>query len=180
MENGFNEITLHPKIANSDYHPDFLVSKDKTPIFYLESTLVYGSPDKRREQLFENQIQDLINSIHSQDFLIHVDFLRSNTLKSPKLSDIKKNLIEHLSNLNYKEITNNLVNRDFTRWFYDNDGWKIKFWATPVTEEARLRRTKDSRNIGSVMHPAKCIKLDDTIQKVILNKAKKACQGRTL
>lgn len=167
-------IKTHPKLPDKKSRPEFIIFKDGKPLFVVEAVVVFGNPTQKRVEKFESSILDAMNQVASTDFLVSVSIESVNPDKMPAIGRIKKEIRRELSKLDYEAICRQIeATGEFPSWQWEKDGWKLKFTASPVKEEARTRRNENSRIIGAIQYPIKCINLDENIKKNVLRKVKK-------
>lgn len=169
------DIQIHPQIKGTSAHPDFLVSRDGTPVFIAEAVVVYGNPEGKRVERFHYSILRIVNEVESPDFLIWVDFVASDSSVPPKLANIRKVIMQNIASLDYEKVCAAYeATKELPQWIYDDGPWKIHFSASPVKEESRkTRREKKARNVGIIQNPVKWITSDDSIRRTVLKKAQK-------
>lgn len=173
VANGFQTIA-HPVLENSSKRPDFLVLKDGIPQFYTEVTVLYGDPLSTRIEKFESAILDVVNKVSSPDFLVSVDFKKSDSTTPPPISKIKKFLQERVSSLNYESVCQQIEETsDFPEFEWKHGDWELSFRVSPVSDEGRKQRNENSRIIGIIQHPVRTVNLDSAIKNALLAKAKK-------
>jgi len=167
-------LKIHPKLPGKRAKPDFMAFKNGSPLFVIEAVVVFGNPTKRRVEKFESSILDAINQIASPDFLVSINIESVNPNKTPAIGRIKRQIEKRLSKLNYRSVCKQIeLTGEFPTWQWEENGWKLKFRASPVKEEARMRRGNDSRIIGAIQYPVRRINIDEAIKKNVLRKVKK-------
>lgn len=173
LENGY-EIQPHPPLKESQKRPEFLASKDGDPRFYVECAIVFNGPERKRATKFEAAILDAVNRVRSKDFLILVDFAKTDQTNPPAVSKIVKAVEQKINEVDYDGVIatygkdNSLPTIEWRQ-----DDWEVNLRLSPVTEEAReLRADENSRNVGIIQHPVRHIETDEQIKSKIEAKTK--------
>ena len=173
IQNGFN-ASAHPDVPGTKSKPEFFALVNDSPIFAIEAVTVHNSNELARLDRFEREIKDAVDRVASADFLISIEILSRDDQNQPKLSSISSFLQSNVSNLDY-----NAVCAEYERsgtlpdWVWKRDSWQIRFTASPVTQEARVRRTSLSRTIGASLSPVTLVDVDLAIRDNLLSKSKK-------
>lgn len=163
----------HPQLRDVNNRPDFLALKDNLPVFYIEVKVLFSKLITKRLDKFQAAILDSINQIESIEYLISLEFLSIDDKNPPATKKIQKNIKEKIEQLDYDMVCNDIEkNNKYPEWQWQENNWKIKFLASPVTEEARKRRTGNSKIIGAISYPAKQIKLSVNLKNAIKDKIK--------
>lgn len=170
VSHGYN-VRLHPNIPNNSSRPDFLVLKGRKRLFYLEAKSLSGKKVNKRQNLFENQILDIVDEISSPSFLVSVYFKKTSDSVPPTLSKIKKALQEKADSLDHSQVCKKYEAENiFPELVLKEPDWEIKFEFTPVKEEAIGERDSSSGVIGSISYPVRSIHLDDEIKRSVKEK----------
>jgi hypothetical protein len=173
QENGY-EIECHPTIAGVTTHPEFLVSSGGEEKFYIECRALIGSPVAVRDKKLENEILDAINQVNSPDFLISLEIKKIDNENPPRSGRMRDFLQRIVDGLNYDSVYRDIETDDTSPTvIWSSNDWEIEFTISPVTEEARARRTSGSGVVGSYRVGVKWINLHEQIQRGIERKATK-------
>jgi hypothetical protein len=166
-------VQLHPTIPGRTTHPDFLVSKGKKKLFYLEARMTAGTKKQKMESHFQAKILDAVDSVNSPDYLICVDFDKT-SISQPPLKKIKNLLQKTVQTLDYEKVCQEKeAGGDFPSASFREGGWEIGFEFIPVKDAARKKRTASSRVIGSISYPAIAVNIDEEIKKATKKKLSK-------
>lgn len=167
------QVETHPTIPDTPTHPEFLVSKDGKPIFYIEATLAAGPSEETAADKRENVVYETIDRMHSPNFFIGVKVESSTTLAPPgrKWRTI---LEKWLSDLDPDAIGEKLKTgglEDLPNIVLEHEGWKVSFQAIPKSPEARGKQ--GIRPIGLYFYPFQECKEDEWVRNAIKEKATK-------
>lgn len=93
------KIEIHPEIAGTNKHPDFLVKRGELK-FYLEAVLATDVSDEERANLIiRNKIYDAIDKAESSNFWLNLQSFRLVQGRQPVARHIKSFLNRELSQL---------------------------------------------------------------------------------
>lgn len=143
------DLSLHPDMnGNTATHPDFLVSQNGQPCFYLEATLVLPPEDEAAKERMIAQVHDSINRIESPNFFISIQ-LNGTPTKPLASKPLRQALERWLADLDPDGIEQTRAINDLDElptfvWKYED--WNISFWAMAKSPE--LRGKPDVRPIG--------------------------------
>lgn len=166
------QVETHPNLSNGSSHrPDFFCLFDRKPSCYVEVSTIVSTPKRDVAERYAKTILDRINTIDSVEFLISVEFMSIGN-DAPQLKNLILRISEILKTLNYtEEVRSEKIFRETKKYIWENGGWKLRIRFTPVTFEARGRRTSASRNIGTISFGVRFIDLDEVIKRKIVEKS---------
>src|ERR1044072_4083894 len=168
-------IDIHPKMnERTTTQPDFIVSKNEQPCFYLEATSALPSQEESAKEKIFAQLYDYLNEMHSPNFFVAIEPHGSLTNPPPGKS-LRRELEQWLSTLNPDELRQSLEVDGFRglprfNWTYKN--WSISF--LPIAKSVGLRGKRGVRPIGMTLpSEAKFIDSYSPIKKAVAAKATK-------
>jgi hypothetical protein len=167
-------LTVHPTVAGSSNHPDFLVSERGKPRFYLEA-IVAGLPstkDAGAEARLSDVI-DLVNKMQTPDYLLELQY-RGSCDTPPPVRKLRKALTLWLRSIDFTAIDAAYRTGDFDvvpKFEWNHEGLTLFF--TPIPKSAKTRGTTNARPIGVIMGEAHVLTTDEDIRQAIEQKAKK-------
>lgn len=172
-ERGY-DIECHPTIAGETTHPEFLVSKDGEQKFYIECKALIGSATAVRDKQLENEILDAVNQLNSPDYLVSLEIKKVDETNSPRSAQMRSFLQTTIDGLDYDTVCQDKETNDvFPTVTWTSNNWEIEFTISPVTEEARNRRTAASRVVGAHHVGVRWINLHEQVERGIERKATK-------
>lgn len=166
-------VQVHPEIPNCGNKPDFLVLRDKNPIFYLEATLATGPNEETAAEKRKNVVYETIDGMNSQNFWIGVE-VKSSTENSPPGRKWRKRLEIWLGGLDPDAIGKQLNAdglKDMPRISLGDAGWNVEFQAIPKSPAACGEQ--GVRPIGLHIYPMHLCNEDEWIKNAIKDKATK-------
>ncbi len=173
LDNGFDPVA-HPKLGGIRTRPDFVALQNNIPMFVIEATLVYDDRVKTRLDKFEANIGDAIDRVKSPDFLISYVIDSSDIDHQPNTGAIVRFLQNNIDKLDYEQVYGTYEKtKELPEWSYSQGRWKLTFTATPVTKEARGRRTDSSRVAGMAFTGVRGVDVDAAIRDSVLEKSKR-------
>jgi hypothetical protein len=169
---GFH-IEIHPAIPGQPTHPEFLVSKDGKPSFFLEATLASGPIEERAADKRENAVYETIDKMNSPNFFIGVK-VHGSPDSPPPGRKWRVFLEEWVSKLDpdaivEKEKSDGLDGLPSIT--LNHDGWNVTFQAIPKSPKARGKQ--GIRPIGIRFFGFQECKEDEWIRNAIKEKATK-------
>jgi hypothetical protein len=143
-------ISAHPEVEEPT-HPDFLLSKNGNPKFYLEATIAAESDDKASEQKRMDQVYDTLNNMVSPDFLVSLR-VRGAPQTSPPGRRLRERIQRWFATLDWPTVRDSWERDGFEglpmlSWEYE--GWSLLIQPIPKTQEKR--GSADVRPIGLTM-----------------------------
>lgn len=164
---------VHPNVASSARHPDFLVSAPNGHRSYLEAVL---ATDETREEAAAmarmNIVYDALNRLESPDFFVGMD-MRGAPETPPPARQIRAYLGERLAAVDYAALSQAFEQGGFRalpHWPYRHDGWNIEFF--PVPKSPNLRGRPGVRPLAIHFEGVKQIDSRTAIRNAIVEKAK--------
>ena len=142
------DLSLHPDMnGNTGTHPDFLVSQNGQPCFYLEATLVLPPENEAAKDRMIAQVYDSINRIESPNFFISIQ-LNGTPTKPLASRPLRQALERWLATLNPDSIEHTQINDldELPTFDWEYEDWSISFRA--VAKSPELRGKPDVRPIG--------------------------------
>ena len=167
-------LTVHPKVAGSSNHPDFLMSEAGRPKFYLEA-VVAGLPstkDAGAEARLSDVI-DLVNKMQTPDYLLELQY-RGTSDTPPPVGKLRKSLTQWLHSVDFTAIEAAYKAGNFDvvpKFEWNHEGLTLFF--SPIPKSEKTRGTTDARPIGVIMGEAHVLTTDEDIRRAIEQKAKK-------
>lgn len=131
-------LQFHPEIEGTT-HPDFLVRKENTNLFYLEVTTAGASVEEVGEQRRINQVYDSINRLRNTDFYLGV-FVKGAPETPPPGSRLRRDLEQWLGALDWVAVRDQWEAGGFDavpQYEWHHDGWDVKFKPIPKSQEHR-------------------------------------------
>lgn len=166
-------VEAHPIIPTAPTHPEFLVCKEGTPMFYLEATLAAGPSEETAADKRESTVYETIDKMHSPNFFIVVKVERSSIVAPPgrKWRGILEKWLSGLDpdNIGAKLESSELA--DLPNLTLEHEGWNVTFQAIPKSPKARGKR--GVRPIGLHFFPFQECKEDEWVRNAIKEKATK-------
>lgn len=131
-------IDIHPNIAGSTKHPDFLVNfPDRS--FYLEAVRVGAPPSNLGEQKRLAEVEAVLDSLPAEKFTLHFnwDVIGPTSLGTRKL---KTKLVEWVDGLDHEALVQQQELGIFSgpKLPWNIDGWELTFTALPVNPKPRI------------------------------------------
>lgn len=164
----------HPELPDVKTRPEFLVLQDNKPKFIVEAVLVYPDRATSRTDKFESEIFDAVNKVISPDFLISLEIESRDPSTQPKIGKVVSDIQQHINQLDYATVCSKYEStQTLPECIITQNDWVFKCLFSPVTEEGRLIRNADSRNIGATVHGASLVEIDEAIRDNVLEKGKK-------
>ncbi|UAM97676.1 hypothetical protein K8354_15445 [Polaribacter litorisediminis] len=170
---GFN-ITIHPKLENSNKRPDFLVSKDGFQA-YIEAKICL---DKTEEEMsFErrqNEFYDQLSKVKIRGFLLRIEKLNFKSQKQPRVKELITKIELEVNKLDSEEIRTRVEKYGFDgcpNIKFENKDFKISIQPLPLNKS---KKDKISKNpIG--MFPIETFwgGGENSLRQSILKKAKR-------
>jgi len=167
------QIEIHPEIPGQPTHPEFLVSRDRRPCFYLEATLASGPIEERTADKRENIVYETIDKMNSPNFFIGVEVHGSPDTPPPGRK-WRTFLEEWLSRLDPDAIGEKLKSgglEGLPSTALNHNGWNVTFQAIPKSPKARGKQ--GIRPIGIRFSGFQECKEDEWIRNAIKEKATK-------
>ena len=134
-------VIVHPDVAGSVTHPDFLVREQDGTCWYLEARLLQdgGAAEERRV----GQILDGLNEVRSPNFFLGVNFRRIGS-RSPSLSQLRQGVERWLDSLDPDAVlaavdSGSPGRGDLPHLPWKHDDWSVLLQAIPKKREARGR-----------------------------------------
>ncbi len=118
---------------------DFLVQKNDTPLFYLESTVATGSKDVLTNQRKIWELIDVLNTLKEPYFQVSIE-VEQESLHNLQLSQIRSGVHQWLQTLDPDQVSEQRktpVYDEHPHYSWELDGWKIDFFAIPRPPEDR-------------------------------------------
>lgn len=169
------ECDIHPNLADGTLaHPDFIVSRNGQPCFYLEATSALPSQDETAKERMIAQLYDSLNKMESPNFFVAVE-MNGTPTSSPPGKRLRRELKQWLSTLNPDDLRHKLEVGGFDNlpsfeWSYND--WSISF--LPIAKSPALRGKPGVRPIGMTLPTkAKAIDSHSSIRRAIISKATK-------
>lgn len=137
------DISAHPAVPGSPYHPDFLLSRGDES-FYIEATVVHPSLAEEAAQKLESAIYDTLDQLDSPNFFLEIEICTRGT-GAPPVTRHRKRIEQWLAGLSPSAVQNaldqsNMMNSgDDGLAVYDIDeaGWSIQLRPLPKSPESR-------------------------------------------
>jgi hypothetical protein len=167
------EIEVHPDIPGQTTHPDFLVLKEKEPLFFLEATRAASPKEETADEKRKNVVYDTINKMDSPNFFLEVK-VNSSSEKSPPGKKWRSQLKKWLSGLNPDEIGKilNLKGLDGLKGKRLEDvGWSVTF--KPIPKSPLTRGKPGVRPLGIIWLNFRELKEHEWVKNSIRKKAGK-------
>lgn len=163
----------HPAIENTDKHPDFLVYKDGTPIFYLECTLASFSAEENAVQRTEKQIIDLLNQLETPEYFILQKIITRDIL-SPSVSKMRKYLQRKISSMNKDAFSKFIIDpkiKNLPQWEWKDTktNWQLLF--SPIPKSEKIIGKENIRSIGMILKNAKFLDSTESLRNSLRKKA---------
>lgn len=166
-------VEIHPRLPGSETtRPDFRVTCRNGSSFFLEAIPTSGQSGEERAALARmNDVYDALNRLESPNFFIGLEILGSPDTP-PRASYIRRSLRKNLDRLDPDDIAElwEFDPEAIPRWRYEHDGWVLRAYPIPKSEEAR--GDSDVRPIGvwSPLGGFPEIRPEEAIRKAILAK----------
>jgi hypothetical protein len=149
------EVNIHPHMLDTGNHPDFLVSKDGSPLFYLEATSTLSSEEETSTQRMVNELYDLVNRLDSPNFFIDIGISEIGA-SAPPARSLRTYLERWLGRLDPDDERARLEAGDVdgfpcTEW--KQAGWNIYFEA--IAKSPTQHRSKPGIRPIAVISPMK-------------------------
>ncbi len=144
------EMEIHPRIGGTrDNRPDFLLHGRTGERAYLEAVLATETSEiDRARQALKNVLIDTLNDMNSPNFFINMK-MRGLPTSPLSTSRLKRDLRLWLDSLDPDLCLEILRKADFEQlpeFFWEDDGWRVKFQAHP--KSAGLRGQANVRTVG--------------------------------
>lgn len=141
------QITIHPKVPNSNNKPDFLIKKGKLEI-YVEAKISKGKSEKEEaEERMKNQFYDAINKIKTESFILQIKDIQFVSGKQPKTKNIIFEIESKLQILDPDFIEKCIKVNDFNHFIEYNDS-DIHVILSPIPIPKDKRGKSDRRPVG--------------------------------
>ena len=165
------ELEFHPDIPGATTHPDFLVSRNKQALFYLEAIAVSDSAREAAEANRMNQVYDTLNNLASPDYYLGLR-VEGAPETPPAGARLRGELARWLATLDCEAIRRCYLEQRYENvptYEWTHDGWSIVFDPIPKGEEARGNTSV--RPIGITM-PARArrLTLDESLRDGVATK----------
>ena len=169
------ECAIHPNMdRGTRTHPDFLISRNGQPCFYLEATSALPSQDETAKERMIAQLYDSLNKTESPNFFVAVE-LNGTPTTSPPGKRLRQELERWLSTLDPDDLRHRLETGGFDNlpsfeWSYQD--WSISF--LPIAKSSALRGKPGVRPIGTTLPTkAKAVDSHSSIHRAVIAKATK-------
>ena len=165
-------VEFHPP-SSTDKCPDFKVSRDGVPSFYLECRAAGDSDARSATQRIVADAYDAINRIPCSDFFLKITVEGEPKSPVPVKKGLRKVLEPWIAALDYNTVAAHaLAGRlDLMPHFsWEHVGWRLLIMALPKKQEARGK--PGARPIGGISDGmASCGRTDVLITNAVANKA---------
>lgn len=162
------DIELHPDLDGNTAHPDFLVSRTGAACFYMEATAACEADAKAAKQRRIDQVYDTLNDLDGADFFLGIESA-GGPATAPPGRQLRSKVGEWLKTLDWEAVkTAGEQGREFPKFEWQHEGWRIVIEALPKTEEARGRG--GVRPIGITMGQPEWLCTDLSIRRAIEEK----------
>lgn len=163
------QLSVHPTLGNTRKQPDFLVSKNGNPLFYLEAKVVRDKSDE--ERVYDEKREKIARQVDKIGNFPYWISIRKLELKNNSSFSIKPiiNTIQKESALfDYFQMLENSTH-EYLRFEDENILIELSFWARSNSNLEGLNRAVGARSYFD----AKYVETHIAISKAIEEKAKR-------
>ena len=142
------KLEVHPTVADSTDHPDFLVM-DRSECFYLEAATTGRRSGPFTLTNTEQEVVEELEKLTSSDFNLLIEItgeLTQSIRKAPLRSKFNKLLLQGHNPDEVKATVDACGLDAAPSAQYETDGWRIRAWLSPISRPAR--RCDQMRRIG--------------------------------
>lgn len=172
MKSGY-DVEIHPAIPGVCTAPDFLVSREGYPRFYLEATLATPPRDELAADKRVAELHDTLNRMETPDYFLQIDY-RGDPQENINGRNLRKRLEDWLQTLDFETIAQTYKEqryREVPSFDWSEAGCTFTF--TPLPKGPRLRGQSDVRPVGMVFPEFRWLSTHKDIRAAIDGKAKK-------
>lgn len=138
VHSGF-QLEFHPDIDGVATHPDFLVSREGRPLFYLEAIVTGNSHRGEAEDNRKNLVYDTLNTLQSPNFFLGIR-IEGAPATPPAGAKLRGELGRWLGGLDLGAIQRSFAAQryeEISKFHWEHEGWKIIFEPIPKGEESK-------------------------------------------
>jgi hypothetical protein len=174
---GFS-VAIYPDMSHHarKSHPDFILSHDGKPAFYVEATLAQEPQCTVAARRRQAELEDAINRVICPDFWLLLDTSGTATENIP-VAKARNKLQRWLEELNVEQVARNVeIKGDAALPIFSDSYGGLTITITAHPKGPNIRGSSDTPTLGAVM-PDELLEWDtkDDIRKAVLRKAK--CYG---
>ena len=151
---------------------DFLIKSSDTPLFYLEATVAADSDRASISQKLLWQLQDALSTLNEPNFLLEINVESESTHDLP-IKKMRLDLQGWLQKLDPNEIIRKntaLVHDNSPHCSYEQNGWKILFYAIPRSIDSR---DQAHETVVYQLSGARKVEAENSLRDALETKAKK-------
>lgn len=167
-------VQVHPEIAHTRSHPDFLVVDPGGIRLYVEATLA-SAPGNKDEAAGRRTgvVYDCLNEMDSPNFFLGVRAVGSAS-SPPSAALLRRDLQNWLSSLDpdhIAELYQTARRAEVPRYSWRHDGWDLEF--EPIPKSTSSRGKPGIRSLGTRMGDARWLNTAAEIRTAVRLKARK-------
>jgi len=168
------DVEIHPAIPDVSTSPDFLVSREGHPRFYLEATLATPPRDELAADRRIAELHDTLNRMETPDYFLGIDY-RGHPQGNINGRNVRKRIEEWLKTLDFESIAQKYREQKYEEvpsFDWNESGCTFTF--KPRPKGPRFRGQPGARPVGMVF-PAdmRLLSTHEDIRAAIDGKAKK-------
>jgi hypothetical protein len=152
-------VEANPTVPGTEgTRPDFLVSKEDRPLFYIEATLALSSDAERTSNRHADEVYDTLDKLKSPDFFLDIQVAGRPAGPVPG-ADLRAKLEPWLRTLDPEKITDQIEKIDLDSvppYRYIYRGWELEIRPIPKSPEHRGR--SGIRSVG-IIRPEELIEV---------------------
>jgi hypothetical protein len=161
------QLDIHPDLEDEQTHPDYLVSRDGSPRFYLEATIARDSEEEASQAKRANQVLEALEQLKSPDFSISIR-VQGAPATPPPGAKLRKQLERWLATLKYEEVVKIWQSEDIDalpKFPWKHEGWSLTI--EPIPKSLERRGSADVRAIGMTLPEVRTLSLHEDVRKAV-------------
>lgn len=161
------QLEIHPDLEEEQTHPDYLVSRDGTPRFYLEATIARDSEQEARQEKRANQVLDALEQLESPDFSLSIR-VQGAPATPPSGTKLRAKLERWLATLKYEDVVKLWQSEDIDalpKFAWRHEGWALT--VEPIPKSLERRGSADIRAIGMTLPEVRTLSLHEDVRKAV-------------
>ncbi len=162
-------VEVHPSLADSAKHPDFLATTSHGEPVYVEARMASEFSREHKAAVRRTKVVlDAIEKVDSPDFFIGVS-AEGNPATPPSGKLLRQALRTWIDSLDYESVTaaSAAGHEDLPKTTWKHEGWKIEFDAFPKRPN---RRSKGQRTVGALFSGARWGRAHEAIRTAVRGK----------
>jgi hypothetical protein len=146
------QVVAHPPLEGLSTHPDFLVTRDSQPKFYMEVTATYASEAEQAAEARTAEMYDKVNDLDSPNFYLGIRSIGAPSESLPK-RDLNNKLQKWLGTLDPDAVAAGYsLGNEYPSLELPFDGCRVTFEAIP--KGAGNRGRQGIRTLGIILPEA--------------------------